>query len=64
MLDNQQVDCMKCRHFYVTWDPKFPKGCRAFGFKSALMPSTNVLSSSGKACMNFTLKDHSSQGRK
>jgi hypothetical protein len=47
---------MKCVHFYVTWDPQFPKGCKAFGFKSPQMPSVTVLSSSGKPCMNFEAK--------
>ncbi|WP_308634959.1 uracil-DNA glycosylase [Paenibacillus silvisoli] len=52
----QRINCMKCRHYYVTWDPKFPKGCKAFGFKTATMPSQAVLSSSGKPCLNFEQK--------
>jgi hypothetical protein len=56
MSKQQRVDCMKCHHFYITWDPKFPKGCRAFGFKSHTLPSRTVLSSSGKPCMNFEPK--------
>lgn len=56
MSDNKRIDCMKCAHFYVTWDPQFPKGCKAFGFKSPQMPSLTVLSSSGKPCMNFEAK--------
>jgi hypothetical protein len=57
MSESQRIDCMKCQYFYVTWDPKFPKGCKAFGFKSLNMPSLTVLTSSGKPCMNFALKD-------
>ncbi|MBB3114769.1 hypothetical protein FHS18_006929 [Paenibacillus phyllosphaerae] len=53
---NQRINCMKCRHFYVTWDPQFPRGCRAFGFKTHALPSATVLSSSGKPCMNFEPK--------
>ncbi|MCR8634278.1 uracil-DNA glycosylase [Paenibacillus sp. N5-1-1-5] len=56
MTNTQRINCMKCQHFYVTWDPKFPKGCKAFGFKSHNMPSLTVLSSSGKTCMNFEPK--------
>lgn len=56
MSETQRIDCMKCIHFYVTWDPKFPKGCRAFGFKTQTMPSITVLSSSGSPCMNFQPK--------
>jgi hypothetical protein len=57
MSESQRIDCMKCQYFYVTWDPKFPKGCKAFGFKSHNMPSLTVLTSSGKPCMNFAPKD-------
>jgi len=56
MSDTQRIDCMKCRHYYVTWDPNYPKGCRAFGFKSHAMPSIAVRSSSGKPCMSFESK--------
>jgi hypothetical protein len=52
-----RIDCMKCRHYFVTWDPSFPRGCKAFGFKTYTMPSQTVLSSSGKACMNFEPKE-------
>ncbi|WP_239616715.1 uracil-DNA glycosylase [Cohnella mopanensis] len=57
MSDTNRVDCMKCRYYFVTWDPNFPRGCKAFGFKSHTMPSLTVLSSSGKACMNFEPKE-------
>jgi hypothetical protein len=56
MTANKRIDCMKCRHFYVTWDTRFPKGCKAFGFKSQTMPSLTVFTSSGKHCMNFEAK--------
>jgi len=56
LTGSQRIDCMKCRHFYITWDPNYPKGCRSFGFKSPAMPSQTVLSSSGKPCMSFEPK--------
>ncbi len=56
MSETRRVDCMKCRHYYITWDPNFPKGCRSFGFKSATLPSLTVLSSSGQPCMSFEQK--------
>jgi hypothetical protein len=59
MTDTQRINCMKCRHFYITWDPKFPRGCRAFGFKTQTLPSLSVLSSSGKPCLNFESKEKS-----
>lgn len=57
MSDAKRIDCMKCRHFYVTWDRRFPKGCKAFGFKTQNLPSLTVFTSSGKPCMNFEVKD-------
>ena len=59
MTENERINCMKCQHFYVTWDPQYPKGCRAFGFKTNNMPSQTVLSSSGKPCMSFESKGNS-----
>ncbi|MGF7048280.1 hypothetical protein J2T13_002787 [Paenibacillus sp. DS2015] len=56
MTETKRIDCMKCQYFYVTWDPKYPKGCKAFEFKTHTMPSLAVLRSSGKACMNFEPK--------
>jgi hypothetical protein len=53
----QRVNCMKCAHFYVTWDPRHPRGCRAYQFKSVQLPSVVVRASSGCECMQFTPKD-------
>jgi len=37
-------------HYYVTWQPQHPHGCKAFGFKSKMIPSQQVMKDSGKAC--------------
>ena len=29
-----RANCFRCKFFYVTWDNRFPRGCRAMGFKS------------------------------
>jgi len=47
------VDCFACRHFYVTWDPDFPRGCRVMGFKSREIPSQVVRRASGMECLRF-----------
>lgn len=54
--DIVRIDCMKCKHFFVTWDPNMPRGCRAFGFKTRSLPSVEVLSSSGQPCMSYERK--------
>jgi len=45
--------CLNCRHFYITWDEFFPRGCKALGFKSREVPSKVVYESSGIECQKF-----------
>lgn len=48
--------CTHCEHFFVTWEPDQPRGCRAYEFKSVEMPSAVVLASSGRPCQLFEPK--------
>jgi hypothetical protein len=50
------LTCHNCRHFYITWDSKFPYGCAAIKFKSKTLPSTSVLQESGMPCLMFREK--------
>lgn len=50
------IDCFECKHFFVTWDQNNPKGCKAFGFKTAKMPSMVVFETSGERCLKFEAK--------
>jgi len=50
------IDCYRCRHFYITWQPAFPYGCRAMGFKSRHNPAQEVLQTSGVQCLYFLHK--------
>ncbi|KMY55719.1 uracil-DNA glycosylase [Bacillus sp. FJAT-27231] len=52
----EKVNCFQCRHFFVTWDQKSPRGCRAYGFKSNQLPSAVVLKTSGHPCYQFAQK--------
>ena len=56
MKKTNPIDCFKCKHFYVTWEPSNPRGCRAFGFKTHRIPSDVVLETSGEACLKFVAK--------
>ena len=49
-------DCLHCEHYYVTWEPERPRGCRAYAFKSEQTPSEVVLASSGEPCQLFSRK--------
>ncbi|MCF8128890.1 MAG: uracil-DNA glycosylase [Deltaproteobacteria bacterium] len=51
------IDCHKCRFYYVTWDKRFPHGCRGMGFKSRQLPNLVVRgSSSGRDCLMYQEK--------
>jgi hypothetical protein len=56
---NKRINCVKCEHFFVTWDPKFPRGCHAYEIKTLHMPSAAVMSASGIPCQNMQLKINS-----
>lgn len=42
--------CRGCRHFFITYDPRYPLGCRAMGFKGRRNPHIEVQSASGAPC--------------
>jgi hypothetical protein len=52
----ENVNCLKCKYYLVTWDARYPRGCKLFGFKGTTMPSITVYRSTGAACQNFILK--------
>ena len=52
----QRVNCIKCKHFFVTYEPQRPYGCKIYGFKGPQMPSLTVFQSSGMQCQLFEQK--------
>lgn len=56
LMDANAPKCHRCRHYYVTHDPKQPHGCRAYAFKSRQSPAQLVQASSGKPCLLFSPK--------
>jgi hypothetical protein len=46
-------DCRRCKHFKVTWDPKWPHACIAMGFRSQVLPSVEVRRADGTSCLSF-----------
>jgi len=55
-MNSKKINCYKCKYFYITWDKKFPYGCKVFGFKSKILPSIEVKKASGKECLSFKPK--------
>ena len=49
-------NCNQCRHFFITYEPKHPYGCRAMGFKAPKIPAEVVLINSGMPCLRFAAK--------
>jgi hypothetical protein len=50
-------NCLKCIHYYITYEPAMPYGCRAMKFKTARNPAQVVYSSSGMHCQLFKQKN-------
>ena len=53
--------CSDCRHYFVTYDPNRPWGCRHFGFKSKKIPALVVLETSGTNCASKKLRPRTGQ---
>ena len=54
--NQERINCMHCKYFHVSWDPKFPRGCKLYGFKTAGFPSVEVLKATGEECLGFEKK--------
>ena len=50
------INCIKCEYFFITWEARMPRGCKAFGFKGREMPSITVFKTSGSKCPIFKEK--------
>lgn len=48
-----KVNCLKCIHYYVTWEKDYPRGCRALNFKTRYFPASVVSNSSGMPCLYY-----------
>jgi hypothetical protein len=66
MEDNNAniINCYECVHFYVTWEPKFPRACKIFGFKTSSLPSVSVYETTGEVCLAYEKKDASADNRR
>ena len=52
----ERPQCLRCRHYYITYDVRFPYGCRAMGFKSRRAPQEEILTLTGVPCQTFELR--------
>ncbi|NTV89526.1 MAG: uracil-DNA glycosylase [Clostridiales bacterium] len=56
-MDESKADCRKCKYFHITWDNRFPYGCKMFGIKSKQLPNLVVFQSSGMQCQGYEEKE-------
>ncbi len=50
-------NCMKCKHFYITFDQATPRGCRAYSIQSKQLPSSIIKAANrGQECLGFQAK--------
>tara|TARA_B100000686_G_C16723731_1_gene936542 strand:+ start:1097 stop:1297 length:201 start_codon:yes stop_codon:yes gene_type:complete len=49
-----EKNCVNCNHFYITYTPNFPYGCKAFGIRSKNIPYLEVRRISGTDCALFS----------
>ncbi|KGX86501.1 hypothetical protein [Pontibacillus litoralis] len=52
----KKVNCFHCKYFYTTWERNYPRGCKAYGFKTKELPSVYVLKVTGSTCLSFKEK--------
>ena len=50
---SEKVNCLKCKYYHNTWDPKAPRGCSLFRFKGPQFPSLAVKRETGQECEGF-----------
>lgn len=62
-MSTPPINCLACRHFYITYEPNHPYGCRVLAFKAKEMPSRVVYVSSGMECQSFTPKGTSPKSK-
>ena len=54
-------NCTQCKHFYITWDPKIPNGCKQYGIQCKDLPSKIVASAGMGDCNGFEAKKRPEQ---
>ena len=59
-----RTNCHGCQHFFITYDPHRPWGCRNFGFKGKNLPAQTVYEATGIQCAYYLKKPSISTLRK
>lgn len=52
-MEGKNPSCMKCKHYFSSFNPQSPRGCRLFNFSSNKFPSMVVKEQTGAPCKGF-----------
>jgi len=55
----KRIACQGCRHYWITWEQRFPYACRAHEFKTNRNPALAVFQASGIPCQLYSPKKKS-----
>lgn len=58
-MEQNKPNCYKCSYFYITYDTRFPHGCKAYGVQSKYLPSSVIIRTTGIGCISFKEKNKS-----
>ncbi|MBT3982800.1 MAG: uracil-DNA glycosylase [Bacteriovoracaceae bacterium] len=61
-MEKKRVNCLKCKHYYVTYENAFPRGCKQYGIKTSQMPSVVVQTTTPQGCIAFEEKASKDKG--
>ena len=56
VVSGRRADCNSCAHFFITWNKRFPFGCREMGFMTSNSPSKDVFEVEGRDCLAYKNK--------
>ncbi|PIP96524.1 MAG: uracil-DNA glycosylase [Bdellovibrio sp. CG12_big_fil_rev_8_21_14_0_65_39_13] len=45
--------CLKCRHYFATYNSLTPRGCKLFQFQTAQIPANVIKRETGEDCQEF-----------
>ncbi len=55
------MSCMKCKHYFSTFDPALPRGCKLYGMRTTQFPDQVVKRESGRECLGFEARKSAEQ---
>ena len=61
---SQKPMCLRCKHYYSTYNPVSPRGCKKYKFQSSRIPSMVVKEQTGTDCQAYEEKVKKDEDKK